>query len=61
MLSLSLGANAQSVLALMLKRTMWPVVVGAAALFVVGVASAAAVLAARPATRSDPLIALRYE
>jgi predicted permease len=89
---MALGANAQSVLALMLTRTMWPVVagaligiavtaavsgvltgflfgvspvdpvgMGAAALFVVGVAIAAALLAARPATRSDPLIALRYE
>jgi putative ABC transport system permease protein len=38
-----------------------PVGIGAAALFVVGVAIAAALLAARPATRSDPLIALRYE
>ena len=38
-----------------------PVGMGASALFVVGVAVAAALLAARPATRYDPLIALRYE
>jgi len=89
---MALGANARSVLSLMLKRTLRPVVIGAAvgivvaaavsrilssvlfgvspldpigmggaAFFVVGVAVAAAVLAAWPATRSDPLVTLRYE
>lgn len=89
---MALGANERSILALMLKRTLRPVVVGAligvvvttaftrvlssvlfgvspfdpvgmggAALFVASVAVATAVLAALPATRSDPLISLRYE
>jgi predicted permease len=89
---MALGANAHRVLALILKRTMLPVFVGAligivitvavssaltsflfgvsptdpvgiggAALFVAGVAVVAAVLAARPASRSAPLVALRDE
>jgi predicted permease len=89
---MALGANARSVLALMLKRTLRPVIVdaliglvvtaaftrvlssvlfgvspfdpvgmGGAAFFVASIAVAAAVLAAWPATRSDPLATLRYE
>ena len=38
-----------------------PVGLGGAALLVLGVAFAAAVLAARPATRTDPIETLRYE
>jgi predicted permease len=89
---ITLGASASDVLALILQRTMRPVVVGAvigvvsaaavsrmltrvlfgvspvdpiglggASLFVMAVALAAGVLAARPAMRSDPLVALRHE
>ena len=89
---LALGATAWSVLGLVLRQTMRPVVVGAAigvvgasaissilssvlfgvspadpiglggaALFVLGVALAAGVLAARPATSADPTVTLRYE
>jgi predicted permease len=89
---LALGATARSVLGLMLRQTMRPVVVGAvigvatasamsrilssvlfgvspadpvglggAALLVLGAALAAGVLAARPATRADPIATLRYE
>jgi ABC-type antimicrobial peptide transport system permease subunit len=89
---LALGANVRSVLALILKRTMWPVLIGGiagaagaaavsrvlsstlfgvspldpigiggAVVFVLGVAAASAVLAARPAMRSDPIVTLRYE
>jgi ABC-type antimicrobial peptide transport system permease subunit len=38
-----------------------PIGIGGAVVFVLGVAMASAVLAARPATRSDPLVTLRYE
>ena len=38
-----------------------PVGLGGAALLVLGVALAAGVMAARPATRADPTAALRYE
>jgi ABC-type antimicrobial peptide transport system permease subunit len=38
-----------------------PVGLGGAALLVLGVAVAAAVMAARPATRADPTVTLRYE
>jgi predicted permease len=89
---ITLGASSRDVLALILRRTMRPVVVGAiigvalaaaatrlltsvlfgvspvdpiglggASLFVMAVALAAGVLAARPALRSDPLAALRHE
>lgn len=89
---MALGARARNILALILKRTMRPVVVGGvvgiaasvatsnvlssvlfgvspvdplgmtgAVLFVIGIAVIATILAARPATRSDPLIALRHE
>jgi putative ABC transport system permease protein len=89
---IALGANVRDVLALILRRTMRPVAIGAlvgvlvamgasrvlssvlfgvspldpiglagAALFVVFVALAAGLLAARPATRADAMIALRYD
>ena len=89
---LALGATARSVLGLILRQTMRPVVVGAAigvaaasamsrilssvlfgvspadpvglggaALLVLGVALAAGVMAARPATRADPTATLRCE
>jgi putative ABC transport system permease protein len=89
---LALGATARGVLALILRQTMRPVVVGAvlgvvaagavsrvlssvlfgvssadpiglggSALLVVGVALAAGVLAARPATSADPTATLRHE
>ena len=38
-----------------------PVGLGGAALLVLGVALAAGVIAARPATRADPTATLRYE
>lgn len=89
---IALGAEPRDVLSLLLRRTMSPVLVGAAiglaiaiglsrvlssvlfgvspvdplglgaaALFVLIVALAAGVLAARPALRSDPVLALRAE
>ena len=89
---MALGATAWSVLGLVLRQTMRPVVVGAvigvaaasamsrilssvlfgvspadpiglggAALLVLGVAIAAGVMAARPATRADPTATLRHE
>lgn len=89
---MALGASESDVLALMLRRTMRPIVIGAvigiaaaaatsgvlssvlfgvspvdpiglggATLFVLAIAFAAGVLAARPATRADPLATLRYE
>ena len=88
----ALGATAQSVLGLILRQTVRPVVVGAcvgvvaastlsrilssvlfgvspadplglggATLLVLGAALAAGVLGARPATRADPTVTLRYE
>jgi predicted permease len=87
---LALGATVRGVLALLLRDTMWPVAIGAAAgiagaaalsrvlsgvlfgispadplglggaaLLVLGVALLSAVLAARPATRADPVATLR--
>jgi ABC-type antimicrobial peptide transport system permease subunit len=38
-----------------------PTGIGSAALFVLVIAFAAGVLAARPATQADPTVALRYE
>jgi putative ABC transport system permease protein len=89
---LALGATARNVLAMILRQTMRPVVVGASigiaaasamsrvltsvlfgvspvdpiglgggALLVVGLAFAAGLVAARPATRADPTTTLRYE
>jgi predicted permease len=89
---IALGAGARDVLAAIMRRTMWPVVVGAflgiaiaiglskalssvlfgvspvdpigiagASLVVIGITFAAGVLAAQPATRSDPMRALRDE
>ena len=87
---LALGATAQSVLTMVLRQTMRPVIVGGAigviaafatsrilssvlfcvspadpiglggtAMFVLGVALVAGVIAARPATRTDPTATLR--
>jgi predicted permease len=89
---MALGATASSVLGLILRQTMRPVVIGAvigfaaagamsrilssvlfgvspadlvglggASLLVLGVALAAGVIAARPATRADPTATLRHE
>jgi len=89
---LALGATARNVLAMILRQTMRPVVVGASigvagaiavsqvlssvlfgvspvdpiglgggALLVLGLALAAGLVAARPATRADPTTTLRYE
>jgi ABC-type antimicrobial peptide transport system permease subunit len=87
---LALGATAQSVLTMVLRQTMRPVIIGGAigvtaaiatsrilssvlfgvspadpiglggaAMFVLGVALVAGVIAARPATRTDPTATLR--